>query len=187
MPDFAPNYTVRYKLHYSALGKNHTALVRATRGSGAAGAFGARDRLFAMLNGISAARYVNTQVLSGEYALEDSDIFAPDPALPALTAGAVANPTNAISESSFAISFVGRSSLGQKARLFVYGTAFSPEVANATYDDFRIKSAENSTILGAVALLNGGTGLAASDNAIITWYQYANGKYNDYWVKRQRG
>lgn len=186
MADFAPNYTVRYRLKYSVLGLTHKAQVRAARGSGIAGALGARDRLIACINALASVRYVGWTAISGEYSLEDSNLFFPDGVLPAVTAGATAVPANPKSESIVSLGFVGRSQLGTKARLFLYGVALSPEGAAAVVDDFRLNAGNSAPLDAAIAALSAGVGTVGNDNTGVVWYTYANTKYNDYWLRRIR-
>jgi len=186
MADYAPNYTVRYRLTYSTLSRTHKVMVRATRGSGAAGAFGARDRLIAALTAIATIRYTDWTVLGGEYSLEDSSFFSPDPAPGAPAAGTAAIPANPKSEGTAHVSFVGTSVGGHKAQFFLYGVGLTPEAAGVTGDDFRVTGAENATVAAAVTALNAGTGIAGNDNNIVTWKNYANAKYNNYYGRRVR-
>lgn len=186
MADFAPNYTVRYRLQYGTLGRVHTVQVRATRGSGAAGAFGARDRLFAALGAYTVVRYTDWTVLGGAYALEDSETFNPDPAVPALAAGTAVIPANPKSEGTAMINHVGLSSLGHKAIFFLWGVGLTPEASGGAADDFRVLTAEETHVLAAVAALNAGTGIAANDNAIVTWKNYVNVAYHSHYKRRVR-
>jgi len=186
MPDFAPNYTVRYKLTYSTLSRIHTVQVRAVRGSGAAGAFGVRDRLRAVIDALAPVRYTDWTVLGGAYALEDSDIFLPDPAPGAFVVGAAAIPANPKSEGTAHINFMGLSALGHKASFFLYGVGLTPEAAGATADDFRVITGENAQVLAAVTAANAGTGIAANDNNIVVWKPYVNVAYNGYYKRRVR-
>jgi hypothetical protein len=124
---------------------------------------------------------------SAEYAPEDVDIFAPA-GLPTLVTGGAVIPPQPISQSTLSVSFVGRSSAGQKARLFMWGLQMSPEAASATTNDnFRITSSESAVVAAAVAELNQGfPQLIASDNNPVIFYSYVNTKYNDHWVARVR-
>jgi len=186
MADFAPNFTVRYKITYTTGGHNHTAQVRAARGSGAAGALGARDRLMACVNALSTLRYTDWTLLKGEYSIEDTDFFNPDPTIAGATAGTVVIPANPKSQGILSTGFVGKSILGAKARLFLYGVDLSPETSVASADDFRLLATQSAPVAAAIAALSAGVGLVGSDNGGINWYSYVNLKYNDYWLKRIR-
>lgn len=188
MADYAPNFTARYVLRYSTLGHEHTMMFRIARGTGVAGLNATILKVAAFLNALAPARYADWTPISATYTPEDSDVSVPT-AVPTLTAGAVAVPTNPTSDSIMSLGFVGRSNAGQKARLFVYGTAFAPEVSGnaAIADNFRITAAENGTVDAAVTVLNNGSpNIPASDNQTVGWYSYANLKYNDYWLRQIR-
>jgi len=143
-------------------------------------------KVAAFLNSFTAARFTDWTVISATYTPEDSDVSVPA-ATPTVSAGTAVIAANPKSQGILSTGFVGRSNLGQKARLFVYGAQFGPEEANATYDDFRVTGAENSAINAAIVVLNNGSpNIVASDNAIVGWYSYANTKYNDFWLRTTR-
>lgn len=187
MADFAPNFTARYKFVYSSLGLTHTSQWRIARGAGVAGLNQMVAKIEAFLNAFTSSRYTDWTVLSASYAVEDSDIFlaagAPSPA-----AGTATIPSNPLSQSILSLGFVGRSNLGQKARLFIYGAGiFGPEENVATGDNFRVTAAENGAVSAAVAVLNNGSpNIVASDNANVGWYSYVNTKFNDFWLRSIR-
>lgn len=188
MPDFAPNFTARYKYRYSTLGLTHTQQWRIARGAGVVGLNNMILKVNAFLNALTNARSIDWTVISAAYAVEDSDIFVPAGA-PTPAAGVVPVPANPLSQSILSMGFVGRSNLGQKARLFIYGTSsFSPENSAVFGDDFRVTSGEDAIISAAVAVLNNGSpNVVASDNAGVGWYSYVNTKYNDFWLRQLRG
>lgn len=187
MADFAPNFTARYKVSYSSLGLNHKMQFRIARDAGVTGLNNMVLKVTAFLDALQNARYTDWTVLSAEYSAEDSDIFLPA-AAPTPVAGLADIPTNPKSQSIVTTGFVGRSNLGQKARLFVYGMGvFGPEDNVDFGDDFRVTSSENNVISDAIAVLNNGSpNIVASDDAVVGWYSYANIKFNDYWLGQIR-
>jgi len=186
MPNFASNFTARYKLHYSALGHNHTMLWRIQRGTGSTGLALMVSKVQQFLDTLTASRTTDWTEISAEYCPEDSSIFVPA-SLPGSAAGTATIPAQPISQGIASISFVGRSSAGQKARMFLYGTLFTPELGTAVEDDFRISTGESGTISSAVAELNSGSPpIVASDDNDVSWYPYVNLKYNDYWLRQVR-
>jgi len=186
MPDYAPNFTARYRLTYSVLSHQHTMLWRIQRAVGSVGLALMVDKVRQYLDAMAPVRFTDWTEVSAEYAPEDVDIFAPA-ALPGSIAGTAVIPANSKSQGALAISHVGRSSAGQKARMFLYGTDFSPENPNVITDDFRVFTAENGIIALGVAELNSGApSIMASDNLPVLWYSYVNAKYNDYWVAQTR-
>jgi len=186
MADFAPNFTARYKLRYSSLNLVHTMQWRIARGSGATGLSNMILKVAAFLNNVVSLRFTDWTALSATYAAEDSDIFLPA-GIGAISAGVAVIPLFPLSESIVSTGFVGRSLLGQKARVFVYGMQTSPILAEATTDNFRLTNAEQAAIAAAVGTLNSSSpSVVGSDNAVVTWYPYANVKFNDYWLRRIR-
>lgn len=186
MADFAPNFTARYRVRYSVLGHTHTMQWRIARGAGVAGLNAMILKVAAFLNAMTVSRYTDWTVLGATYAAEDSDIFLPAGA-PTVSAGTATIPTDPLSESILSTGFVGRSVLGQKARVFVYGVATGPEIAAASVDNFRLTAAESTEINNAVVVLNNGSpNVVASDDANVSWYSYANTKYNDFWLRSIR-
>jgi hypothetical protein len=144
-------------------------------------------KINAFLNALTAARYTDFTILGAASAPEDSDIFLPaTPPTPA--AGTAVIPANPISQSILSTGWVGRSTLGQKARMFLWGAAIlGPEDTAGFADNFRLTTAENGAVSAAVAVLNNGSpNLVASDNAVATWYPYTNLKYNDFWLRSIR-
>jgi hypothetical protein len=186
MADFAPNYTPRYRLRYSALGKVHVMTIRGSRGDVGIAARGQEvftDFLAAMQPYLS-----NTWTIVGaDVAGTDSDVFLPTTALPTLpTLGAAAGD---ISYRPNFLSFVGRSTSGNRASLYLYGVLASPTAASAAPDDYRITAAEDSSIGDAVAALNGsgaGEGARAIDGNDAVWYPYANVGFNAYYQRKAR-
>lgn len=82
-------------------------------------------------------------------------------------------------ESAYYMDFIGRSALGRRARLAVFGATAPADITN---DDFRVTSSEDSGVLAAVNALNAGTGVGiAIDGLAVTWYPYVNIGTNAYW------
>jgi hypothetical protein len=187
MPDFAPNYTFRYRVHYSALGKEHSFMWRLQRGTDAGILGSLTAKVVSFLNALQSSRWTDFTVMSAEYSLQDTVVFLPA-GTPVVLPGTATPPAAAISQSTAAISFVGRSTAGQKGRFFLYGTIFSPEGSLVSADDFRLVSGDHADLTGALGALNTASPqLSASDGFSITYYPYVNLKYNDYWVRRARG
>ncbi len=186
MADFAPNATARYRIKYTVLGLTHTQQWRIARGAGPAGLSAMILKVAAFYGAIQSLLYTGFAFLSATYAPEDSDVFLPA-ALPTPPTASLALPAQPKSQAILATSFVGRSNLGQKARLFLYGLAIGPEDSATTGDDFRTKGSESTPVNNAIVVLNNGSpNIVASDNAIVAWYTYTNQKYNDFWVRSTR-
>jgi len=160
---------------------------RIARGAGVTGLNNMVAKVTAFLDALADNRYTDWTVISATYAPEDSDIFLPA-AAPTPVAGTATIPTDFLSQSIFSLGFVGRSSAGQKARVFVYGTNFDPESGVVIADNFRVTAAEATQIDDAVTVLNNGSpNVVGSDDEVVGWYSYANGKYNDFWLRQVRG
>jgi len=186
MPDFAPNWTPRYRFRYSVLGRQHSCTWRVARGTTDFAPVAAKvGAFFTALGGASI--YTGFSILGASAALQDSDIFTPVLSPTGMPTPSATVPTNSISESTHHLSFTGRSVLGHSAIFFIYGIASGPEVAGPAVDNFRVLGSEAATIAAAVAILNNNSPpLVSNDGATVSWANYANLKYNDYWVRRVR-
>jgi len=188
MADFAPNYTARYRVRYTVLGKNHKMQFRLARGTSDVGNIALK--VAAYLSALSPTLFTNFTVLGAEFAPEDSDIFLPVAPPVGFSPPALAIPGAPISEQSLAWSFVGRSIGGLQCRLFLYGAGSGPENVGApavTFDDWRLTSVQSGIVNNAVIVLNNSSpSLVGNDNQTAVWYPYANFKYNNYWVRRTR-
>lgn len=187
MADYAPNFTARYRLRYSVLGLTHTMQWRIARGAGVTGLNNMVLKVAAFLAALETGLVSSWTILSATYAEEDSDIFLPA-GTPSAPTGTQSDAGSLKSQSVVSTGFVGRSNLGQKARVFVYGFRQGPEDAETDADDFRLLAAESTEIDDAVVVLNNGSpNVVGSDDAVVSWYSYANVKYNDYWLRQIRG
>lgn len=79
-------------------------------------------------------------------------------------------------------SFTGRATTGRRARLDIFGWVQTPG------PDWRIQSADDSSVTTIVDLLNNSTdGLfLAIDGGAPAWHEYANMSVSDYWVRQLR-
>ena len=90
--------------------------------------------------------------------------------------GPVTMDTNAV-----ALSFVGRTPNGSRAKVSVFGY-------HGSISAYRLTPTEFGPIGTAVDALQGATdGFIAIDGARPQWYRYADIKANNYWVRRARG
>ena len=188
MADFAPNYTARYKVVYNDGQARHTQSWRYP-GVGDGPELAAVEAVIsAYYTVILNSLWTDFAFISSSYALKDSDIFLPR--APFTGTGNV-DPADVISprkprNKAQAISFVGRSNLGQRAIFYQYGYAYGIGDSGAA-NDYRLYATEDADISNAIAALTaGGADLVASDGAAINWYPYVNTKANDYWVGKVR-
>jgi hypothetical protein len=188
MPDFAPNVTGRYKLHYNVIGRVHTIMMRTARGLNAAqiisnGAAYLRGLFVAMAPGMAD----DLAFISAEYALHDSDLFFPA-ATPAAVVGAIAAATFSKQDSITHLTFSGRGALGSKVSMHLYGHGTDPDTLPANiWSDFVVLGTELPRIATAVAALNVAPALAvAIDNSVPVYVNRATVKVNDFWLRKVR-
>lgn len=187
MPAYGPNFTPRLKVRYRGARANHTQTWRFPQ-VGVAGVN--RDAAIAAIQGVydllTPLMFEDWSVLDLSYADENSDIFLPTTGLTAL--GTVALAGTAASVKAHAISFVGRTAGGQPAKIAQFGLS-TEALGDLDNSDFRISPGEDTSIDGAIALLNTYLSpllICGSDKLAISWKTYANSKPYDYWVKRVR-
>lgn len=185
MADFAPNFTGRYRLRYSFFGTQHSMQWRVAADTESITGLVSKIELF--LSDLAPRLWSDWTVLGGDFAPADSDIFLPA-AAPASPTGTGDPGDRVNTDKAVSISFVGRSSGGEKARMFLYGTTLAASFLRATPgNDFKLLSTEVAQISDAIVRLNEtAPNIVANDNNPVTWYEYVNLKYNDRWVRRLR-
>lgn len=190
MPDFAPNFTARIRVRYSALGRSHSQTWR-TPAAGAldAGIGAAIVDIGNYYADIQAGLSSDFAILSTSFARENEDIFLPSVLGVTVTPGGpTVSAPQARRMSTQSLSFVGRTSAGLRAVIYQYGWLQDQLVdAVDAPDNFRLDPGEDATIDTAIADLNGVlVTLCGNDGNGITWYPYANLKFNDYWLRKAR-
>lgn len=184
MADFAPNFTARYRVKYTVIGKGHSMLFRFPRATDTTSSAAMATTIKGFLDALAALRPDSFAVTATEFAPSDSDVFLPISGL-TVSAGTQSSAAIGRNQAALSASFVGRSSAGQKARVFLFGFGIIPETAPG--QDFRIQGAESTQVAAAIASLNSATlKLVASDSQPVTWYPYINLKFNDHYVAKLR-
>lgn len=184
MPDFAPNFTARYRFGYLAMGKSHKLTVRLPSETTDPSSLATKMGLF--LTDLAAIRPEDFTVGTAEFALADSDVFLPAPA-PVTVAGTQVVGSAQLAAAAVAISFICRSTAGGKGRFFLYGTTFGLITTTTPVLDWRVYSSENAAISAAIVRLNEtGPALVCNDDNDAVWYEYVNVKPNDKWVRKLR-
>lgn len=92
-------------------------------------------------------------------------------------------PSN--SEAPAFVSFIGRSTLGSRARVYLIGAGLTPASETGAASDYRLTAAEATQVLTAIqqlALVD----VRAIDSAPIAWKSYVNLGYHAYWQRRVR-
>ena len=185
MADFAPNFTARYRLKYTVLGRNHTMTWRVA--SDTETVTGVASKMGLFLDDMADVLYASFTITGADFAPADSDIFLPVTA-PTFAGGGGSEGSAAATDRDIALSFVGRSTGGNKGRFFLYGTTFGLAVRTGTVADWKLTSAEYpDSISDAIVRLNETSpALVANDDNPMVWYEYANIKYNDRWLRHDR-
>lgn len=182
MADFAPNYTARYRLRYTAAGKQHTMLFRgATKAVVDAAPF--VGNISAFLNALAPSLLGTWAVIGADVAEQDSDIFLPASVLPVITASRSGTPGTAPQVPRFC-SFVGKTALGHGARIYVFGVSLAPEGTESA--NYRFEAGENANLDAAILQLQSWTALRGPDLAAVSWYSYANYGLNAYYQRKAR-
>lgn len=184
MADYAPNYTARYRVRYSALGAVHTMQVRLARGT--TDPTPAANKVTSLLNILTVIRSLDWRVLGAEFAPADSDVFLPAP-VPTPNGGIGGSDNLTAAARAASLSWVGRSTAGGRAVVYLYGTILQPDSVSQRNANFRITRNEDDGVgQFAVGLSEIAPAFVANDNFPATFYAYANIKYNDHWVKKLR-
>jgi hypothetical protein len=186
MPDFAPNFTPRIKVSYRVQGASHSMLFRTPRGIAVGDIAPYVAVIQDFLDGLAQSMWTDWAVLNTSFCAEDSDIFLPCTG-PSSPTGIINTSARVDDDKPATISFVGRSTFGLRAAVFVFGTSLNARTQPPTSGDWRYTGAEQPAVADALAALNGlSPALAANDGNDVTWYPYANAKYNDHWVSKAR-
>jgi hypothetical protein len=189
VPDYAPNYTARYRFHYSSGGFSHSMTVRLAAGTDMSDVTGISTKMGAVLDTIAdGGLYTDWTILTAEAVGSDDDAFLPCAAPPQPTGTSTLTGTQP-SDFITSLCFPGRSVNGGRARLFLYGNTFGHtfRTGSAAFNDFRLLGSEFPAIGDFVAALNElSPALVANDNGTVIWYNYADVKINDRWVRRLR-
>jgi hypothetical protein len=178
---YAPNYTPRYRAHYTAAGISHTIQVRAERTEDIGTGAGLAAPLAGLFSTFASQLAVDFAWTGAEYALVDSDDF-----IPTATPGAVVG-TRDISEFSLkaratSTNFNGRAT-GSRAALYMYGVLWLDGLGEAA-DNGRVTPAESAFVTTAAGICS--ANFAANSGTPAIWHDYANIKLNDHLLKLLR-
>ena len=184
MADFAPNFTARFRVRYSSLGKSHSMMWRVASSTTDPTAISAKVGL--VLDDLAPLLFNDFTIIAADFALADTDVFLPAPS-PAFGGGDVSAAGGVPNDAAVSVSFVGRTTLGNKARMFLYGTNSGAVMRTTTAQDFKLTSAESAAVSAAIVRINEtGPAIVGNDDAVASWYEYVNVKYNDRWLRRFR-
>lgn len=184
MPDFYPAFTARYRIRYSAGQGAHTQTWRFPGVGSGPELAAAQTAISGYYDSIQPALWDDFAILNTAVALRGSDLFLPVPNL--VVTGAIDSTNRKPRHKAAALSFVGRTAAGLRAVIYQYGVALATG-QDAELDDFRLITGEHSDVDNAIlSLISAGSTLCGNDGNTISWYSYANGKYNDYWLRKVR-
>lgn len=172
MAPLPPDNTPRFRVHYTNLGVTHILDIRSNSSPAALGV--QVDAFFSAV----APLIADTSIDVVEFAPSGSSVFNPvTTGIEGNHYGTFASPQEA---RAWYIGFVGRSSGGRRARLFVFG-------AGLLGTNYRWTPGENAAADSAVATLQAQSpGWQAIDGLVPVWKSYANAGVNDALVKKLR-
>lgn len=171
MAPLNPNNTDRLKVFYQNSQAEHIAMIRLVAQDGLAEA----QTVFTAVTTALDVAYSFSEVTAVQIALEGADIFLDVPGATLIGYTWGSDPATEESNAT-ALTFVGRSSTGRRARfaLFGYKNALS---------EYRLTSAESEGIEDSVAAMQGAAdSFFAIDGNTPVWKTYANVKAYDHWV-----
>lgn len=187
MPDYAPNYTARYRMRYSVGGANHTSTIRPAGSSDDPAAIaGAGAAIFTdVLTALAPMLSDDFTVLGADVAVANSDIFLPAATVPVGT-GSLGTTLDA-GWVPMNLSFVGRTTAGGRGLFRIFGPSVNPMASEVTQNDWRLTAAEDARVSDVVNILMlDGARLKGNDGAALIIYPYANVSAHAYWQKRRR-
>lgn len=180
MAPLPPNNTARLVLHYTANTKPHKVVIRYP-GTGApdAGFCGLVDEFLQALNPMMPLDWA----LTGQ-GFQDDGTNVELPFTFPFTPFAGTITTSAKNAPAY-YTFVGRSALGRRFRLFILGAGNSPAADAGTLTDYRWYAAENSNVDNAIDKLAAAEPRAI-DGQLVNLYSYINLGYNYHWTAAVR-
>jgi hypothetical protein len=172
MAPLPPNGTPRFRVNYTNVSRQHTLEIRSGSSPSAIGTF--VDDLFTALVPILYPTVIDNVV----FAASGSNVFN------AVTTGIEGNTYGGGSpfqqNAAWFISFIGRTSGGRRARMYVFGVTMLAV-------DYRYVAGEQVAVDAAISVINAfGSNLQGIDGLVPIWKSYANGGVNSYWQKHLR-
>jgi hypothetical protein len=179
MPDYAPDFTYRYRVHYSTSGFTHDLTVRggvSTTGGEtlAASMATAVHDFFAALQSQMASNFT---FLGASWAYAGSDVFTPTSNVPAAITGAVDTSGHSPRKRATATAMPGRGADASKGRLYFWGYDQSDNLATDKGGDGWISVANDANITTAKAVAD--ANFHTGSGAIGIWYPRFTVKIND--------
>lgn len=174
LPVLPADNTARFKLSYVNDGFTHTLTARSTPISPAT----AGTHFDALFTALSPMLPI-TSILDVQFAAAGSNVF--NPVTTGIEGNIYGSGSGAPIGASENVGFVGRTSGGRRARLWVYGIN---AIASA---DFRFNPGESADVDNAIIAIRAATGLYLGiDGLAPTWKGYANAGVNAFWQRKLR-
>jgi hypothetical protein len=187
MASYAPDYTPRYKAHYTAAGIQHSMQFRMHRGiTDNAGEVAGAAACTVVCSYLEARLPVDFAWTSAEYAQEDSPVFVPVATLPDPIVGEIALAALSAVERITSTTFAARGAFG-RTRVSIYCPDWDEDVVGELGSRGIINGADYATIANIVTGLNAlNASLATNGNSSASWYSRATIKRNDHLLKLVR-
>lgn len=186
MADFVSNSTQRYRMRYRSAGFVHTMLWRFQPGGVGDNPAGWSAKVEQVIGALGTLLSSDFVPLAAEAAPAGSDVFLPS-SVPFIEVTGSPDLTG-MPHAALSLGFVGRSALGQRARMFVFGVNMDINTGIPEQRDWRLGAGEDSRVSSAISILNDlSPECVATDGGVVQWYPYVNLKFNDYWIRKQRG
>jgi hypothetical protein len=172
MAPLPPDTTARFRVNYSTNTEQHDFQVRSTSSPSAVGTI-----VDTFLTALSAALF-SFEIGTVEFAAIGSNIFLP------VTTGIEGNTYGTgiglVEQRPWFYGFIGRSALGRKWHLDVFG-------AISLGTNYRWSPGEYTIMDNAIAALQGASpNILGIDGAAVTVYTYANAGVNAHWQRAER-
>jgi len=186
MTTYSPDYTSRYRCKYKACGIEHTITLRKALGATSGATALLAGTVHDIFNVWAALLPSDFAFISAEQADQGSNIFYPS-TVPFAVTGALNPLTYTGIQKITSTNFIGRA-FGSRARCSLYGiqwqfTDFADDPSSDPYNG-KVDGGEDARITSTINLLN--TQAFANSGAPTTWYDYADIKVNDYWLRQLR-
>jgi len=184
MPDYAPNYTARYKLIYTAAGVQHSLGLRFPAANAQSLVVAAAVQTLNEIFAACASRmFTDFTPIDAEYSAANSSFFVPvgiDDIVVAGTVAAGITPMDEIVMTTWA----GRSVGGHKGKFVMFGIYWG--VTDPDFDDFAVTVTE-MPFVGTVANSLRDSTVVMNDNLDAAfWRSRATIKVSDSWVDARR-
>lgn len=186
MTAYGPAWTGRIHISYFAAKAVHSQTWRYAGPAGGSGQSDCTATIHAFYVAQQAIMWEDFVVNAVTVADVDSNIFLPIENPFTDIAGEILLTDFEPDDKAKFLSYIGRTTAGGPWKVFQYGLATDQlEVAGGF--NYRVLAPENVDVAGAIGALQFGAGsVLGNDGQTVAFYNYANSKPNDRWVKKVR-